>query len=263
MRYLVPALTAVLLAATTAAQAQGFGQGELPAAERYTIRVEYREYRPTLEGNMSKGVAAEPGTLLDFKDDLALDDERTFEIHAALRVKTKHKLRFSYMPVDYSEIPGHRAPRTFNFDDTRFDRDALLGTNLKGTSWFGAYEYDIITGDKGFLGIVAGARILDMDVLLVAPEQGKREQDEALEALPVLGVAMRIYFGKLSLEADASGMSINNRQAWDFAGGARFHIADKIAIMGGYHYLDLQGEDEPDEFSFRTSGYTFGLELSL
>jgi hypothetical protein len=266
MRHLTPALIVLSFGAATLAQAQGvgLGQGELPAAERYTVRVEYREFRPTLEGKISKGSGGVAGTLLDFKDDLGIDDERTFELHGTLRLKEKHKLRVSYTPFDYSEVPGHRAPRTFDFDDTRFDRDALLGTNLKGTLWFGGYEWDFVSGERGFLGLIVGARVLDVDALLVAPEQGEREQDSVRAPVPVIGAALRLYQGRVSFEGEATGLSIGSRgHLYDFSAGVRVHFSDRIAAMGGYRYLDLTGEDEPDEIEYRSSGIQFGVEISL
>jgi hypothetical protein len=266
LRHTSAVLAAVLCGAATVGHAQGIGlgEGELPASERYTVRVEYRYYSPSLEGKIQKGFGSTPGTLLDFKDDLGIADERTYEIHGTLQLKEGHKLRGSYTPLDYQENAPHRAPRTFNFDDTRFDRDAILATNLKGSLYFAGYEWDFIRGQRGYLGAIVGARVLDVDTLLVAPEQGKREQDTVRAPAPVLGAILRLYQGRVSLEGEVTGLSVGSSgHIWDASGGVRVHFSDRIAIGGGYRYLELAGEDDPDEIEYRTAGWQFGVELSL
>lgn len=263
MRLLTPVVIALLLGPAAGVHAQGFGlgEGELPPAEQYTVRLEYRAYLPELEGKIKKG---QDGTRLDLKDDLAIDDERMFEVHGTLQLKQGHKLRGSYTPLDFQDIGDHRAPRTFTFDTTRYDRDTIIGTNLKGALYFGAYEWDFVRGEKGFLGLIVGAKYLDVDALLVAPEQGKREQDTVRAPVPVLGAVLRLYQGRVSFDGEFTGLSIGSRgHLWDVSGGVRVHFSDRLAVGGGYRYVDLEGIDEPDEIKYRTAGWQFGLELSL
>jgi hypothetical protein len=43
----------------------------------------------------------------------------------------------------------------------------------------------------------------------------------------------------------------------------RIHISDRLAAMGGYRYLSLDGKDNLDQIKVKLSGWQFGLELSL
>src|SRR4029453_4699201 len=94
----LPAAALFLLPAAAGAQMVD----DYPPQEKYSIRVEYRQYWPELTGEIQKGFGDQEGTLLNVKDDLGFQDENTFEIRGAIQVKRGHKLRGSYTPVEYS-----------------------------------------------------------------------------------------------------------------------------------------------------------------
>src|SRR5699024_8044743 len=79
------------LALLGAAQAQAQGPTEdYPPQEQYFLRAEYREFRPTLTGEITHGTPARAGTPLDLDDDLGVDDKRTFEIRGGIQFKRGH-----------------------------------------------------------------------------------------------------------------------------------------------------------------------------
>src|SRR6185436_7875120 len=181
-----PLVSALVLPLLLSCAGRAVAQDETPAAERYGIRLEYREYRPTATGDLQMGANGEEGTLLDIVDDLGIQDERTFDARVTLRVKAAHKLRARYMPIDYSG--DQAAPHNFTFKDTTYFRDDRVATSIKGTLWSGDYEYDFYRGEHGFIGALLGARILDNDIVLVDVDQALRETDSRVSVLPVLGV---------------------------------------------------------------------------
>jgi len=258
---LVPALVLPLLAGLPAAATAQ--QDDLPPQEHYGLRLEYREYRPTATGDLQMGANGEEGTLLDIVDDLGIQDERTFDARVIFKVKTKHKLKGGYMPIDYS---GDRdAPRNFTFKDTTYFRDDRVATTIKGTLWSGDYGYEFYQGPHGFVGALLGARIMDTDIVLVDVDSAQRETHSSVSPLPVIGIEGRGYAGKLSLEAEFAGLSAGSLGSfYEFEGSARFHISDRLAVQGGYRLFSAEvKEDEPDFFKLRMSGWQFGLELSL
>jgi len=257
-----PLVSALVLPLLLSCAGRAVAQDETPAAERYGIRLEYREYRPTATGDLQMGANGEEGTLLDIVDDLGIQDERTFDARVTLRVKAAHKLRAGYMPIDYSG--DQAAPHNFTFKDTTYFRDDRVATSIKGTLWSGDYEYDFYRGEHGFIGALLGARILDNDIVLVDVDQALRETDSKVSVLPAIGVQGRGYAGRLSLEVEFAGLSIGSQGSYyEFEASARLHISDRLAAQGGYRVLNLKAEDEPDLFKLRMSGWQFGLELSL
>ena len=138
---LVPALVLPLLGWFPAAAA---AQDETPPQEKYGLRLEYREYRPTATGDLKMGAGEEEGTLLDIVEDLGIQDERTFDARAIFKVKTKHKLRAGYMPIDYSG--DQDAPRNFVFKSTLYFRDDRVVTTHEGHPLVGRLRVRVLPG---------------------------------------------------------------------------------------------------------------------
>lgn len=255
----VPAVVLPLLALTPRRAA---AQDETPAPERYGLRLEYREYRPTLTGEVSKGANGEEGTVIDFLNDLGIEDKRTFDARITLKVKTGHKIRGGYMPLDYHG--DQAAPRNFTFKNTTYFRDDRVVTSLKGTLYSADYQWEFYRGERGFVGALLGARIFDVDTVVVNVDQSDREQDSVLAPIPVIGINGRAYAGKVSVEGEFSGLTAGSLGSYyEFETSARVHLSDRLAVQGGYRVLRVHAKDDPDFLKYRMGGWQFGLELSL
>lgn len=254
----LPAALLLLLPAAAGAQAVD----DYPPQEKYSIRGEYREFRPDFTGDIQKGFGTDAGTLLDIQDDLGFQDERTFEIRGTIQVKRGHKIRGSYTPLDYSGDVAAR--RRFTFGTVQVERDDRVVTSMKGAYWAGAYEWDFVKGPKGFVGATLGARFLDMDVTMVAPEESTREQDTLRAPIPVLGLVTRVYAGRLSLEGEFAGFTLGDRgKVIEFDASGRVHISDRLAAGGGYRYVHAKAKNDRDFGDLTLNGWHFGIELSL
>jgi hypothetical protein len=236
---------------------------QYPPQERYGIRLEYREFRPTFGGDIQKDFGDDDGTLVDVVDDLGLEDERTFEARGTLQFKPGHKLRGSYTPLDYRGDVSSAA-RDFDYGATEFQRFERVATSLKGGFYSAAYEYDFLRGPKGFLGATLGAKMMDLDATLVAPDTNRREQQTLRSPLPSIGLITRAYAGRVSVEGEISGMTLGSRgRVIEFDTSARVHLSDRLAASGGYRYVSAKAVDGPDSFDLRIRGWHFGLEISL
>jgi hypothetical protein len=137
-------------------------------------------------------------------------------------------------------------------------------TSLKGAYYSGEYEWDFVKRPSGFVGLLVGAKVFDLDAVLVAPVQGLREADTLRLPIPVLGLAARTYYGRLSVHGEVSGLTIGKRgYLYEVDVAVRVHISDRLGLGGGYRRLSLKGEDEPDLVKVQTGGWHFGAELSL
>jgi hypothetical protein len=248
----------VLLALPAAAAAQ---DGALPNAERYRLRVEYREYRPSLTGTVQKGNGETAGTEVDLQDDLGFTDQRAWEVHGAIQFRPGHKLRGSYTHLDYDA--SVEAARSFTIGDTRFERFSEVLTSAKGALYTAEYEWDFLKGRHGFLGVLVGGKAIDMDWAVVSlPSQ--REVDTLRAPVPTLGGAGRAYIGRLSFDGElSSSLGFGSGSAFEAQTSARIHISDRLAVQGGYRLFKLSGEQGLDVGDMRLSGFTFGVELSL
>jgi hypothetical protein len=255
------AAAAIALVLPGAALAQ-YGRESLPSQERYHLRLEYREFRPDLTGNMIKGSLDTEGTPVDFVDDLAFEKERSWEGRGTIQFAAGRKLRVSYTNVDYHGDVA--ASSSFVYGGQRFLRNDRVVSTMKGAYYAADLEWDFIKAPGGFLGGIVGARMLDVDRVLVTPENSNRVADTWRQPQPVLGLAGRGYAGRFSVEGSFVGLSIGDHGSlYEFDGGARFHLSDRLAVMGGYRKITAKPQDGTDVMEFRMSGWTFGLELSL
>jgi hypothetical protein len=255
----VPALVLPLLALSAAAAS---AQDETPAPEHYGLRLEYREYRPTLTGEVQKGANGAEGDLIDVIDDLGIEDDRTFDARVTLKIKTGHKVRAGYMPIDYHG--DQAAPRNFTFKDTTYFRADRVVTTVKGSMYSGDYEWEFYRGERAVVGALLGARGLDVDTVLGVVDQALREQDSVRTPIPVLGLTGRGYAGRLSFEAEFAGLTAGSLGSfYEFEGSARVHLSDRLAVQGGYRLLSLDAKDDPDRPKSGWGVWLFRVEHRL
>jgi hypothetical protein len=233
---------------------------ELPEPERYHLRAEYAWWWPKLGSEISKG---EGGTVSNVVNDLGVTDERTWEVRATLRAGASHKLSGTYTPLDYlGDVTDHP---TVRYGSQTFFGDTRLVSTMKGAYYGGQYEWDFAKGPWGFVGAVLGARVLDLDVVLAAPVEARREQEKVQAVRPVIGVSGRGYLGKrISVEGTLAGLSIGSRgYDVEFEASAQIHLFERVALKGGYRSFKVKDETDSSLIEFRENGWTVGVELSI
>jgi hypothetical protein len=251
---------AVLALALMAGTASAQDPDIRPPAERYRLRLHYNTSRPELTGDTRKGTA--DADFIDFNDDLGFEDERMFDARAIIQFRKGKKLRASYTPLDYSG--DQDAPKTFTYGDTRYERFTRVRSSAKGGYYSADIQWDFVQRPWGFLGLIVGAKAIDVDVNIVDVADNVREVDTYRYPIPVAGLAGRAYSQKFSLEGEISGLTVGDRgHMYDAHGTVRFHVSDRLAVQAGYRLLRLTGKDGDDELNLRMKGWQYGIELSL
>ena len=244
---------------------KGVSAQSAPGPENYKLRIEGFTWGTRIEGQIQKGFGSSPGTLLAITDDLGVQDERTYGGDASIQLVPGIKLRGSYTKIDYAGDTSAR--QNFSFGEDQYFVGDRVVTSIQGKYYTAALEWDFVKRPQGYLGVFIGAKLLDGDFVLVSPGTGKRDVESGVGGLPVLGVSTRFYSGRrFSAQTEYSGMSIGSRgSVWELDISTRFHLSDRLAVMGGYHRLRLRGEPtkERDFVEVKLSGIAFGLELSL
>jgi hypothetical protein len=230
--------------------------------EHYRLRLAYDRWFSSLDAQVKKGGDGLPGTEIDAKADLGVEDKDSNEFRAVLKLAGRHKLRASYMSLDYDGDVVLESP--FLFDGTFYRAGERVVTSLKGGLWTAEYEFDVVQTGSAHLGLLVGAKYLDVDSVIVQPDEGLRETGTQRAPVPVLGASGRLYLGRISLSAEITGLTIGERGSlYDFEGQLRYHINDRIAVGGGYRLLNVRGEDDGDLIRMRIDGFRAGVELGL
>ena len=246
-RHVAASAATIVLALPAAALAQlgarPVSSEGLPSQEHYRLRLEYREWRPDLTGNMLKSSPDLDGTVVDLNKDLALEKDRTFEARGEIQFKPGTKLRGTYTRINYHGDVAS-APHTFNFGESRFVTGSRVVSSVKGAYYSADLEFDFVKGPGGFLGGIVGARMLDIDRTIVSPDS-QREADTWRKPQPVIGIVGRGYAGRFSAEGEVAGLSIGSRgSVFEFDGSGRFHLSDRLAIQGGYRVPCVCGAEQ-------------------
>jgi hypothetical protein len=250
------------VAVALAVAATAGAQENVAPAEKYGLRLQYREFRPTISGDVQKGFGEREGSVISITDELGVGDERTFDVRGTIQFKPGWKIRGSYTPVDYKG--DAEVTNSFTYGETRFARFDHAVSSMKGGYYSADLEWDFVKGAHGFLGAVVGAKLFDVDATLVNATINSRELDTITAPIPAIGLAGRFYAGRVSLEGEVAGLSIGSQGSLlDAEGSVRIHISDRLAAMGGYRYLKLDGKDSFGHVNLKLSGWEFGLEISL
>ncbi len=243
-----------LLGAASGAAAQG-----LPPEEQYHMRVEYLQWRASLDAELQAGVF---GTRIDLKQDLGIEDKRVWELRAALQVAPGFKVRGSMTPLEY--LGDTRITGSFVFDGRIYPVDSRVLSRVEGKLYSASLEFDVFKNRSGYIGLVLGGMMFDGDATIAAPELQIDEREDLRTPVPLIGVTGRIYAGKMSFDGELSGVTVGQRgHMYELRLGVRYHVSERMAIGGGYRLMKIQGEDDPDFVRFRQGGITFGAELSL
>jgi hypothetical protein len=238
-------------------------QDELPAPERYVLRVEYLRWSPALTGQVQKGIGDLEGTLLDVKQDLGIGEAGAHTLRGSVRLGRTSKLRGSWVSLDYRG--DVESGRPFTYGSTVVGRGDRVVTSFKGNYFTTEVEWDFLIRGQGFLGLLAGVKYFDVDTLLANVDTSSRVVETEKIPIPVLGLAGRAYVHpRLSLEGEISGLPAGDRgHAFEILLAARLHVSDRLAATGGWRKLTLEGRDDRDYFNLRLGTWTFGVELSL
>src|SRR4051812_17089891 len=118
------------------------------------------------------------------------------DIRATIQFKAGWKIRGSYTPVDYNG--NAEVDSAFTYGETRFARFDHVVSSMKGAYYSGDLEFDFVKGTHGFFGVVAGAKVFDVDAAVVNATINSRELDTITAVLPAIGVAGRAYLSRIS-----------------------------------------------------------------
>jgi hypothetical protein len=234
-----------------------------PSPEDYTLRLEYLWWSPQPTGELQKGVSEIEGTLIDLEDDLGVAASSANALRAALRVGGSWKLRGSWSPLDFRGTAI--ASRPFIYGTTVVRAGDEVSSSLKGNYVTSEVEWDFVGREQGFLGLLAGVKFFDVDVLVLDVDTSSRVAETERLPVPVVGLAGRVYVGgRVSLEAELSGLPAGDRgHVFEMLLAGRIHLLRRLAATAGWHKLAVEGRDDRDFFSINLSQWTLGVEISL
>lgn len=266
-------LAAILLLWATPALAQfqprpmADDEPDAPTGERYFVEGFVGLWKPsatlTLASDGTGALGGIIGTDINLKDDFGLTDQQFPEFRVTLRPGRRHKLRFHYIPIEYSQ--SALVQREIVFNGQAIDVGINVNSLLQWKAYRFAYEIDFLVFSRGFAGIVLDAKYTDMRAVLEVP--GLLVEDaRAAAPIPALGGIVRVYVvPNVGITAEVTGIKVpefDGRSGHyadiDIYGTVNF--TNNVGVQAGYRSLDfgIDAGDETLRGQFILRGLYFG-----
>lgn len=255
------AVAVVLLLAAAPAQAQFTPRtlNDPATGEQFHIEGSAGFWWPTADMSIASESLGIIGSTIDFKKDLGLTDRRLGEVRLMVRPARKHKLRFQYIPIEYAQ-DDFTIRRDITFNGQLYRVGLPVQSQLSWKAYRLAYEYDFISRNRGFGGIILEAKLTDVQASLRSPIV--EEFIHAKAPIPTIGGIARVYVvPNISITGEVTGIKIPDSISEEY----KAHYADidiygtvnftnNLGVQVGYRTIDVGYVVKKDTGSFVLKG---------
>ncbi len=259
--------TAALLAVTQTAEAQYSvpGTSQRSIGETYWVEAMGGLWNPAPQGAIQSAGLGIPASRIDFVDDLGYEKKAFKDFRFVLRPGRKHKLRVQYVPVSYSSETVFEQSVVFN--GQRYDVGLPVATEFSWKVWRFGYEWDFVSREKFFVGVILEAKYTQVNATLNSPVHAEPEFTRGKAPIPALGGVARVYvLPNTSITFEISGIKtplIDGKYEakyidWDVYG--TFNITNNFGVTAGYRVMDVMFLADRDGGQMQLKGlYVGGL----
>lgn len=260
-------LTVVFLTAVTTPAAAQYSPPAAPAVgEDYHFEIAYSFWSADPSLLISSESLGIPGTDIDLVDDLGIESEQMRRLNIVLRPAQKHKFRFEYTPVTY-ETDSFPVQREFVFNGQRYRVGLPVSTTAEFKTFRFGYEYDFISRNRGYLGVLLDLKYTDVSVTLLSPI-GEEFTTQAAP-IPTIGLTGRGYVApNVAIGGEVSFFRVPDNLSetydgsytdYDFYGLVNFNR--NVGAQVGYRSIDIFYEADFDHGALKFKGWYFGGTL--
>jgi len=252
-----------MLAAAPASAQYGVGLSDPATGETYHVEVGGYLWSPTPEIAITSESLGIIGSRIDFVEDFGIENSTMKQLKVVLRPGRKHKLRFEYTPITYSQEAI--LSRAIVFNGQRFDISLPVEADLKWNAMRFGYEWDFVYRDRGFVGLLLEAKYTDVEASLENALIG-REFVSAKAPIPAIGVIGRGYVvPNVSITGEFSFFKLPESIDEDYRGSyydfdlyGTVNFTDNFGAQLGYRRLTVFYHVDQDEGDFKMKGLYFG-----
>jgi hypothetical protein len=256
-----------LMATVAPAQAQYARRAVSDPAtgEKYHIEGGVSLWAPTATMSIQSESLGIAGSTIDFKKDLGLTDQHFSQLDLVLRPAKKHKFRFQFVPIRYEQ--EHTLTRSIVFNGQGYTVGVPVISSLKWNAYRFGYEYDFISRDRGFAGVILEAKQTDVLAdLKTAPPLSTDEFAHAQAPIPAIGGIVRVYVvPNISITGEISGIDVPKIQDKYKAHYADINIygtlnlINNFGVQAGFRSIDVGYLFKTDTGNFTLRGLYLGV----
>jgi hypothetical protein len=237
---------------TTRAEAQNVQNGE--------IAVVFWKPSPELliqSGSISSATnTTEP---IDFVSEFGIEDKWFTGFRASLG--HKHKFNISYAPVKYDA--SATITRTITFRGQTITVGAPATTDIKWDLWRFGYEWDFVSMEKGYVGVIADLKYNKLEASIDSPALTSTASTEQNAPVPTIGVAFRAFpHPMFSVGGEFSGLKLDRddfeAKFFDFNVDGTVYFGKYLGVQGGYRSVTVDYVIEDDIGDLKLKGPWLG-----
>jgi hypothetical protein len=255
-------LTLLTCLAAVPAEAQYRRMTDPATGEKYNIELSYGLWNPTPDFVISSESLGIPGSDIDLVEDFGIEKKKLGEFRIVLRPAKKHKFRLGYIPIKY-DVDGAILRREIVFNGQTYRVGLPVNASADWKAWRFGYEYDFISRDRGFLGVVLEAKYTDVNVSLDSP--GPSEFAHAKAPIPALGLIGRAYVarnaavtGEFTMFRLPNGEDDRNKGSYyDFDLYGTLNFTNNVGAQVGYRSIDVSYKVDEDFGDIKLTGIYF------
>ncbi len=237
-------------------------EGDVPTGERYHIEAQAGFWSPGADMQISSESLGIIGNVINFKNDLGLTDQRFTELHVTLRPARRHKFRFQYIPMNYTQSAV--LTRQIVFNGQSYQIGVEVDSVLDWKAYRFGYEFDFLVLPRGFGGFVIDFKHTDVRAELNTAFL--REFAHVAAPIPALGGIFRVYpVPNVSITGEITGFKLPESLVEDTTGSyididfyGTVNFTNNFGAQIGYRSFDLGYTTEGDFGDFRLKGFYFG-----
>lgn len=240
--------------------------GGVSAYHETTVHLEPRVWAPELSAEVQSSRDFLVGDVITERD-LDLDDPVVPGGVLTLRL-LRHTLRVEGLVV--SSEGDTRVNRTVTFAGETFSVDSRVLSEFDARVLAVDYGFDLVHEGPFALALTLGARFIDADATLRAPDEGVAGAASLRAIVPAVGVALVVHpvpappLSSLALTLRASGLSIGDRGTYyDVEGAVEWLPLLTVAVRVGYRFVHGDGEEGADRAEFDLAGPYVGVTLGF
>lgn len=239
-----------------------YGGNQSASNNAYHIEFGFNLWSPAPDFVIQSESLGIQGTNIDIQADLGLQKKAMYDLRLVLSPAKKHKFRFQYLPMQYTGAT--RLTGDLIFNGIRFPVDLNVSTDFKWSTLRLGYEYDFVSRDSGFVGIIIEAKYMDAQLQVASPTGV--EFARARAPVPAFGGIGRVNIGRhVSVTGEATYFklpeSIDQRyraHLLDVDIYGTFNFTRNFGVQGGFRRLELGYQVEKDQGQGLLLGPYFG-----
>ena len=208
-----------------------------------------------------------PGSDIHFGNDLGLTRTSHPDFRLTFKLARKHKLRVSLVPIEYTQQSVLARPLVFQ--GIQYDANIPVASTFQWDAWRFGYEYDIVSRQRGYFGILLEAKYTRLAARLTSDDADEYVRAQA--PIPALGAILRVYptrFTPLTVEFTAfklpgdlterlpGDISTDYRgQYVDLDVYATLNLSRMVGINLGYRSVDFNYLIDRDAGDLKLAGF--------